>query len=46
MNVGQNLFASSAKPNATDPVRGWYGEIKDFTFGESTTAVVGHYTQV
>lgn len=46
INVGQNLFASSVKPNATVPAIAWHAEVKDFTFGQSTAAVVGHYTQV
>lgn len=46
INVGQNLFASSVKPNATVPAIGWHAEVKDFTFGQSTSAAVGHYTQV
>lgn len=45
-NVGQNLFASSVKPNATVPAIGWHAEVKYFTYGQSTKAVVGHYTQV
>ncbi|XP_014784375.1 cysteine-rich venom protein [Octopus bimaculoides] len=43
--VGQNVLGATFKASWNKTVTSWHSEIKDYTFGVNTQAMVGHYTQ-
>ncbi|XP_064626791.1 cysteine-rich venom protein-like [Lineus longissimus] len=45
-SAGQNAFASGGPTTWKNAINAWYNEVKDFTYGQSSTSVTGHYTQV
>ena len=45
--VGENIYASSAQPDAQDAVRDWVSEQADYDYASNACGgVCGHYTQV
>ncbi|XP_055352540.1 cysteine-rich venom protein pseudechetoxin-like [Paramacrobiotus metropolitanus] len=44
--LGQNIAKSSNVMSWSGIINLWYNEINSFTLGQSTTATVGHYTQI
>ncbi|XP_055352537.1 cysteine-rich venom protein pseudechetoxin-like [Paramacrobiotus metropolitanus] len=45
-SLGQNIAKSSNVLSWSDIVNLWYNEVNSFTLGQSTSAMVGHYTQI
>ncbi len=43
-HVGQNIH--QGQPNWDKVMSDWWGEVKQYTYGASNSAMVGHYTQV
>jgi len=44
---GQNIASGTGDMNWNDTItKMWYGEVKDFTYGQQPAKVVGHYTAI